>query len=83
MNRRARIQIKGRDAFWSQAFHVNWQDQFSDRKLSEDGAGYYLAEEAWLAELESVGRQTFCEIRRAPDNPQRRDWLSSILPRRK
>ena len=83
MNRRARIQIKGRDAFWSQAFHVEWQDQFADRKLIEDGAGYYLADDAWLADLESVGRQTFCEIRRAPDNPQRRDWLSSILPRRK
>lgn len=83
MNRRARIQIKGRDAFWSQAFHVEWQDQFADRKLIEDGAGFYLADEAWLADLESVGRQTFCEIRRAPDNPHRRDWLNSILPRRK
>ena len=83
MNRRTRIHIKGRDTFWSQAFHVEWQDQFADRKLIEDGAGYYLADGAWLADLERVGRQTFCEIRRAPDNPQRRDWLSSILPRRK
>ena len=78
-----RIHIKGKDAFWSQAFHVEWQDQFADRKLLEDGAGYYLADEAWLADLEAVGKQTFCEILRAPDNPQRRDWLSSILPRRK
>jgi hypothetical protein len=78
-----RIQIKGRDAFWGQAFHVEWQDQFADRKLIEDGAGYYLVDEAWLADLQAVGRQTFCEILRAPDNPHRRDWLSSILPRRK
>lgn len=83
MNRRARIQIKGRDTFWSQAFHVEWQDQFADRKLLEDGAGFYLVDEAWLGDLESVGKQTFCEIRRAPDNPHRRDWLNSILPRRK
>jgi hypothetical protein len=83
VNRRMRIQIKGRDTFWGQAFHVEWQDQFADRKLLEDGAGYYLADEAWLDDLQSVGRQTFCEIRRAPDNPQRRDWLSSILSRRK
>ena len=83
MSQRMRIQIKGRDAFWSQAFHVEWQDQFADRNLLEDGAGYYLVDEAWLDDLQAVGRQTFCEIRRAPDNPHRRDWLSSILPRRK
>ncbi|MEN3332406.1 MAG: hypothetical protein V7641_1771 [Blastocatellia bacterium] len=83
MNRRIRIHIKGRDTFWGQAFHVEWQDQFADRKLLEDGAGYYLADQAWLDDLERVGKQTFCEILRAPDNPQRRDWLNSILPRRK
>ena len=83
MNRRIRIHIKGRDTFWGQAFHVEWQDQFADRKLIEDGAGYYLADDAWLGDLERVGRQTFCEILRAPDNPHRRNWLGSILSRRK
>lgn len=83
MNHRMRIEIKGRDGFWSRAFHVEWQDQFADRKLVEDSAGYYLADPDWLADLQAVGRQTFCEVRRAPDNPHRRDWLGSILSRRK
>ena len=82
MNRRVRIHIKGKDTFWSQAFHVEWQDQFPDRKLIDDGAGYYLADEAWLGDLARVGEQTFCEILRAPDNPHRRNWFGSILPRR-
>jgi len=82
VNRRVRIHIKGKDTFWSQAFHVEWQDQFADRKLIEDGAGYYLADEAWLDDLERVGQQTYCEILRAPDNPHRRNWFGSILPRR-
>ena len=83
MNHRMKIEIKGKDSFWSRAFHVEWQDQFADRKLVEDGAGYYLADETWFADLQAVGQQTFCTVRRAPDNPQRRDWLGSILSRRK
>jgi hypothetical protein len=79
---RIRIDIKGRDDFWSRAFHVEWADQFPDRHLAEDDAGHYLADPAWLSDLERVGEQTFCRVTRAPDNPLRRQWLSSILPGR-
>ena len=83
MSQRIRIKIKGKDTFWSQAFHVEWQDQFADRKLVDDGSGHYFADEAWLDDLRRVGAQTFCEILIAPDNPHRRGWLNSLLPRLK
>lgn len=82
MNQQIRIEIKGKDEFWARAFHVEWEDQFSERKLIEDGIGHFLADSEWLADLERVGRQTFCRVTRAPDNPRRRQWLNSLFPTR-
>jgi hypothetical protein len=82
VDKRIRVEIAGKDEFWSRAFHVEWEHQFPERKLIADGAGHYEAEPEWLDDLERVAAQTFCRITRAPDNPQRREWLSSIIPRR-
>ena len=82
MERRIRIEIKGKDEFWVRAFHVEWDHQYPDRKLAPDSDSYFLAEPTWLADLERVAAATFCVITRAPDSPQRRRWLSSIIPRR-
>ena len=82
MKQQIRIEIMGKDAFWGEAFHVEWQDQFPDRKLESDGAGRFLALGEWLNDLERVGAQTFCTIVRAPENPRRREWISSLMPRR-
>ena len=80
MERRVRIEIKGKDEFWGRAFHVEWEDQFPDRKLDKDDEGHYLADSTWLKDLERVGQQTFCRITLAPSNPHRRRWLNSLLP---
>ncbi len=82
MEQQIRIEIKGKDEFWGRAFHVEWESQFPDRALISDGAGHYIADLVWLADLERVGRQTFCEVTRAPDNPRRRQWFNSLLPTR-
>jgi hypothetical protein len=82
VERRIRIEIKPKDEFWGRAFHVEWEDQFPDRKLIGDNADYFLAELEWLADLERVGAQTFCVVTRAPDNPRRRKWMSSLIARR-
>jgi hypothetical protein len=79
VKRAVRIEVQGKDEFWSRAFQVEWQHQFADRKLTVDGAGHYLAEEEWLGELERVAAQTFCRIIRAPDVPERRRWISSLM----
>ena len=82
MDKRIKIEIAGKDDFWGRAFHVEWEHQFPERNLIPDGAGHYRAEPEWLDDLERVAAQTFCRVRRAPDNPQRREWLGSIFPRR-
>jgi hypothetical protein len=81
VDQRIRIEIKGKDEFWARAFHVEWKDQFSDRELVEDGEGHFLAQPEWLADLERVGKQTFCRVSRAPDNPHRRQWIHALFPR--
>ena len=82
MARQVRIEIKGRDSFWTQAFHVEWQDQFPARSLVPDDAGHLLADEDWLKDIQQVAQQTFCTMTLAPQNPRRRDWLNSLIPNR-
>jgi hypothetical protein len=79
MARRIRIEIKGKDEFWGRAFHVEWQDQFPDRNLIDDGEGYYLAELEWIDDLNRVGAQVLCRVVRAPESLERRRWFKSVL----
>ena len=82
MRQQVRIEIKGRDEFWGRAFHVEWRHQFPTRELVGEDKNYFLAELDWMSDLERVAAETFCSIRRAPENPRRREWLSSIVARR-
>jgi hypothetical protein len=79
--RRIRIEIRGKDSFWERAFHVEWEHQFPDRRLSSDGADRFVTDAEWLDDLQRVGDQTFCNILCAPENPPRRDWLKSLIVR--
>jgi hypothetical protein len=74
-----RIEIKPKDDFWRRAFHVEWEYQFPDRPLAQDGTGSFVADGDWLEDLERVGKQTLCTIVRAPANPQRRAWFGSLI----
>jgi hypothetical protein len=76
--RHLRVEIKARDGFWGRAFHVEWEHRHPDRKLTDCG-GLFLIEAAWLADLDEVAEQTFCRVVRAPDNPRRRRWMSSLI----
>ena len=82
MEQRIKVEITGKDDFWERAFQVEWEYQFPDRKLNSDGAGRFVANLEWLDDLEKVGGQTFCTILRAPENPRRREWMSSLIQRR-
>ena len=82
MESQVRIEIKSKDAFWGRAFHVEWEDQFPDRKLIADGPGCYRVETEWLEDLELVAAQTFCHVTRAPDNPRRRAWMQLFIVRK-
>jgi hypothetical protein len=76
-----RIEIIGKDSFWERAFHVEWESQFPNRTLAPDQSGF-LAHIDWIVDLERVGQQTLCSVVRAPENPRRRKWIGSLIPRR-
>jgi hypothetical protein len=73
------IEITGRDEFWARAFHVEWEDQFPERKLRRGASGSFLAEPDWVPDLERVAAQCYCTIMLAPANPRRRRWFKSLL----
>jgi hypothetical protein len=77
-----RIEIRGRDGFWRQAFNVEWSDRFPDRILVADASGCFLVDPDWFEDIKRVASQVFCEVRRAPDNPMRRRWISSLIKER-
>lgn len=77
-----KIEIKGKDEFWERAFHVEWSDQFPDRRITPDKSGVFLVSPEWLEDLERVGAQTFCTVIQAPENPGRRRWMNSLITRR-
>lgn len=79
MEQRIRVDIIGRDDFWGRAFHVEWEDQFPDRKLTADTVGRFLVRSEWLDDLQRVADQTFCKVVRSPENPLRRQWISSLI----
>ena len=76
------IEIRGKDEFWARAFHVEWEDQFPHRKLVRSESGCFVADADWIGDLERVGRQCFCRIFRAPDNPDRRRLFGMLVPRK-
>lgn len=82
MEQRVRLELRGKDEFWTRAFRVEWEDQFPDRKLESDSAGDLIAAREWLEDLERVAAQTFCRVVHAPANPDRRRWMNSLVPGR-
>ena len=77
-----RIEIKARSGLWGRAFHVEWEYQFPDRELVAAGPDCFLIDPGWLTDVERVAAQCFCEAMRAPENPQRRRWMTSLMRRR-
>ena len=73
--RTIRIEIRGKDEFWGRAFHVEWADQFPDRKLRRVREETYAAQEEWLADIERIAAECLCRVVRAPELPERRSWL--------
>jgi hypothetical protein len=80
VDQRIRIQIKGKDAFWGRAFHVEWEHQYPDRLLVSDSLNFFMAPAEWLPDLERVGTETLCKVVQAPENPRRREWMGALMP---
>lgn len=76
------VEITGRDEFWRRAFHVEWEHQFPDRKLTLAGQNRFRAQAVWIDDLDRVGRETFCRVERMPVSRERRQWIGSLFARR-
>jgi hypothetical protein len=81
MGRQIRVEIVGRNDFWTNAVMVEWEYQFPDRHLMREEGGFYLIEEGWLEDLRRIAAQCFSEVLLAPDDPGRRQWFRFFLPR--
>jgi hypothetical protein len=81
MSNQIRIEIVSRNDFWRNAFNVEWDYQFPERKLVEVSSGCYLASAEWLGDLERVGQQCFSNVLMAPSDPGRREIFRLFLPR--
>ncbi len=80
MNRKIRIAIIGRDAFWRNAVVVEWEHQFPERKLVAEARAFYLIELDWLDDLKRIAHECFSKIVVAPADPSRRSWLHRFMP---
>ncbi|MBI1761554.1 MAG: hypothetical protein HYR56_08985 [Acidobacteria bacterium] len=76
-----KVEIIGRNAYWSNAIFVEWEYQFPERKLVRQTERYYWIEAEWLNDLQRVAQQCFGRALRAPDDPGRRQLFRRIFPR--
>ena len=79
MGRNVRIEIREKDEFWGRAFHVEWEDQFPERRLEAGPSSQFLVDDEWFGDLERVAAQCYCKVVRAPDDPRRRRWIKSLV----
>lgn len=74
-----RIELRGRNEFWSKAILVEWAYQYPDRPLQHLQEAYYLIEAAWLVDLERVAQQCFGRALVAPLDPGRRTLFRRLF----
>jgi hypothetical protein len=81
MRHELRIEIVGRNEFWRNAFGVEWEYQYPDRRLQQDSPGVYRVPKFWLRDLERVAGQCFSKVLLAPSEPDRRRIFKMFCPR--
>jgi hypothetical protein len=80
VSEKIRIELQPKDEFWAKAFAVEWGDRFPKRELVPAGPRQFLADAAWVADIERVAGQCFCTAVVAPVNPDRRAWIRLFSP---
>ena len=79
-NSQIRIEIVGRDEFWSDAVLVEWKHQHPERELITQADHSYLVQADWLSELNRIAADCYAKIVIAPLDPSRRSWFRQFLP---
>jgi hypothetical protein len=79
-NETVRIEIVGRDEFWSNAVLVEWKHQHPERELITQADHSYLIDRDWLSDLNRIAADCNATIVVAPEDPSRRLWFRQFLP---
>jgi hypothetical protein len=75
-----KVEIVGKDEFWSNAVLKEWAAQYPERQLIALTAGMFSIENAWLEALKEVAAQCNSQIIVSPSDPSRRLWFRQLLP---
>jgi hypothetical protein len=75
-----KIEIAGKDEFWSNVVLTEWAHQYPERQLVALTAGTFLIEKTWLEALKDVAAQCNSRIIESPLDPSRRLWFRQFLP---
>lgn len=81
MGNKIRIEIISKNSYWHNAVFVEWEYQFPDRKIEQDGDKYYIIPENWREDLEKVAGACFSKVLLAPDDPGRRNLFRRLFAR--
>jgi len=79
-NSQIRIEIVGRDEFWSNAVLVEWKHQYPERELITQADHSCVIPADWLGELNRIAADCYAKIVVAPLDPSRRSWIRQFLP---
>jgi hypothetical protein len=80
MKQQIRVEVIGKDEFWSKAFLVEWDHCHPSRPLRNVDETTFMIESDWLDSLRTVAAECNCEVLLGPDDPGRRSLFRQFLP---
>jgi hypothetical protein len=79
MNKRIRVELVSRDAFWRDAVMVEWKHQFPGRAVVAEPDRVYVIDEEWLDDFSRVAGACFSSVHPAPADPGRRKLFRRLF----
>ncbi len=76
---KTRVEIIGKNDYWLNAIFVEWDYQYPERKLEHQQGRYYVIENEWLTDLQTVAQQCFGQALHAPHDPGRRQLFRRLF----
>jgi hypothetical protein len=80
MSKQIRVEIVGRDEFWSNAVLVEWKHRYPERQLVSEANGWYMIDTEWLDSLKDVATDCNAKVVPGPNDPSRRSLFRQFLP---
>jgi hypothetical protein len=75
-----KVEIVGKDQFWSDAILVEWAHRYPSRQLVALSDGTIRLDTSWLDSLMEVADECNCKIVASPQDPSRRSLFRQLIP---